>query len=258
MRRALCLVITLLLAASVCACAPVASTKEKEPAYVSPYTWENLALENGRYTYYKDSKLVSRVGIDVSDHQKAIDWEAVANDGIEFAIIRVGNRGYTEDGLFLDEQFEANLMGAENAGLKCGVYFFSQAISEAEALEEASFVIEALAGRSLEYPVVYDHEPVSDANGRANNLTSDQLTKNTQAFCEAIEQAGYRTMIYGNKKDIGRIQPSVREKHDIWFAEYDASIPSGQFDFIMWQYSSNGEVAGITTRVDMNIHFLQP
>lgn len=256
MRRLFYFLITALLITFVCACSPVA-TEEREPPYISPYSWDNLVVENGRYTYYKNNELASSVGIDVSDHQKEIDWQAVADDGIEFAIIRIGNRGYTEGGLFLDGQFEANMAGAENIGIKRGVYFFSQAITKEEALEEAAFVLDALGGRNLDYPVVYDHEPVTDSSGRANRLSSDQLSKNTQAFCEAIEEAGYKTMIYGNKKDIGRLDSSIRDTYDIWFAEYDTGIPSGQFDFIMWQYSSKGNVAGISTYVDMNIHFLQ-
>lgn len=257
MRRSLCLLAALALTGTLCACA-VTTERSAEPAYISPYNWDNLEYQDGRYFYYKNDVPASRIGIDVSEHQREIDWHAVAGDGIEFAFIRLGNRGYTEGDIYLDKRFEVNITGAREAGIARGVYFFSQAIDEEEAREEAAFVVEALAGRSLEYPVVFDHEPVVDAAGRANNLSSDQLTRNARAFCEALEQAGYDAMIYGNTQDIGRLDLSALSPYDIWFAEYDVAIPGGQFDFIVWQYANNGEVAGIPTRVDMNIHFLKP
>lgn len=230
-----------------------------EPQYISPYTWENLVFDEGRCYYYKDEVLVSRIGIDVSSHQKNIDWQAVKDDGIEFAFIRLGNRGATEGELYLDEQFTANLEGARQVGMPIGVYFFSQAVDEAEALEEAEFVLAHLEGIELEYPVVFDHEPVtiSGTAGRANSITREQLTANAEVFCERIQSAGYRTMLYGNKKDIAKYKPETVESNEIWFAEYDVGIPTGQFDFVMWQYSNTGQVAGIETYVDMNIYFLE-
>lgn len=233
----------------------------QEPLYESPYTWDNLSYEAGRFYYHKDEQLVSRIGIDVSSHQKQIDWQAVAADGIEFAFIRVGNRGATEGNIFLDEQFSANFEGAKQAGIDVGVYFFSQACNEAEALEEAEFVLAYLGGAELEYPVVYDFEPlVIEGNaGRANEISREQGTLNAEAFCKRIEEAGYETMLYGNKKDITRYySKELIETSTIWYAEYESSLPTGQFDFVMWQYASTGSVAGISVGVDMNIHFLEP
>jgi len=228
------------------------------PAYVSPYDWTRLVCTDGRYSYTKDGVPDSRTGVDVSDHQGVIDWEAVAADGIDFAIIRVGNRGYTEGSIYLDSQFTANLEGAKAAGILVGVYFFSQAVNEDEAREEADFVIENLDGATLDYPVVYDLEPVPDQHGRANFLSVSQATRNAQAFCERIQAAGYTPMIYGNKTDIARLDLKALGAYDIWFAEYGAPVPSGQFDFTMWQYTNSATVDGIGTDVDMNIHFLEP
>ncbi|MCL1847650.1 MAG: glycoside hydrolase family 25 protein [Coriobacteriia bacterium] len=232
--------------------------EEPAPTYVSPYDWSCLFFEDGRFVYKKDWVFTSLTGIDVSEHQGEIDWDAVALDGIDFAIIRVGHRGYSEGETYLDEQLYANIEGAHNAGIKVGVYFFSQAINEREAIEEAEVVIRALEGIPIEYPVFYDYEPIGGANGRANYLTNEQLTLNTRAFCERIEAAGYVAMIYGNKRVIGRIDPELRDRYGVWFAEYEVMTPSAQFDFIIWQYSSRGSVAGIHTNVDMNIHFLSP
>lgn len=115
-------------------------------------------------------------------------------------------------------------------------------------------------GSELDYPVVFDHEPitVSGVAGRANSVSRDDMTALDAAFCERVEAAGYDTMIYGNKNDIARYDTDLVEKSTIWFAEYGASPPSGQFDFVMWQYSNAGHVAGISTNVDMNIYFLDP
>lgn len=253
---ALCLFLTVPLFSACFSSEP--ELEHLKPAYVSPYDWSNLEFVEGRFHYYKEGKLNSRTGIDVSEHQESINWVAVAEDGIEFAYVRLGSRGYTEGQIYLDEHYYTNIAEARNAGLKVGVYFFSQAINEAEAREEAEFVLSHLEGIELDYPVVYDHEPLSEHNGRANHLSGSELTKNAQAFCTTIEDTGKSTMIYGNGGDIGRLDSEVVESHDIWFAEYNALTPSGQFDFILWQYTNKGEVDGIDTPVDMNIHFLTP
>ena len=227
-------------------------------SYTVPYDWSCLSQKNGRFSYSKGWVPASLTGIDVSEHQGWIDWEAVATDGIDFAIIRLGNRGYSAGDLYLDDYFYSNVEGARNAGIKVGVYFFSQSISRLEALHEAKLVIRALEGIPLDYPVFFDHEPVDDTMGRANSISSRQLTQNAQAFCEYIENNGYVAMLYGNKKTIEKIDAKVRDRYGVWFAEYGVLIPSASFDFAIWQYSSSGVVAGIETRVDMNIHFLYP
>lgn len=247
---------------AACASSTLAERDELELAldapYVSPYDFDGLTLENGRFAYTVQGELVSRTGIDVSSHQRSIDWQAVATDDIEFAFIRLGYRGYSEGLLNLDEYFEENYRNATEAGLEVGVYFFSQALTEEEARAEAQFVLDQLSGRQLDYPIAYDFEPVtSDGDiGRANTIEDHQRTSNAVAFCEVIEAAGYPTMIYGNTKDINAYYLEVLGDRPIWFAEYDAAFPSGQFDFVIWQYSSTGEVSGITTGVDLNIELV--
>jgi GH25 family lysozyme M1 (1,4-beta-N-acetylmuramidase) len=226
------------------------------PTYVSPYNWQNLTYEEERFVYREGGRRVSRTGIDVSSHQGSINWGAVAADSIEFAFIRLGHRGFTEGQIYLDEYFEDNYRGATEANIPVGVYFFSQALDEEEARAEARFVLEHLADRALNYPVVYDFEPVADAQGRANHLSEHQLTSNALAFCETIEGANYETMLYGNAGDISRYYLEILAGRDIWFAEYGATFPNGQFDFTIWQYSNSGQVAGIARNVDMNIEFI--
>ena len=223
--------------------------------YVSPYNFDNLKSEQGRFSYYEDGNLVSQTAVDVSDLQGKIDWERVSEDGIDFAMIRLGRRGYTEGNIYLDDYYYENVSGVQSEGMPFGVYFFSQAITEDEAIEEANFVIKHLSGSGISYPVVFDHEPVESADGRANNLSKNELTRITKAFCQKIEDAGYTPMIYGNAFDMERLNLNDLKGIDVWYAEYESSQPTGQFDFAMWQYSSTANVSGINTQADLSILF---
>ena len=241
------------------ACTSFFGLEDPEPEYISPYNWEDLVQENGRFTYSVDGKPSSHFGVDVSEHQGVINWQAVADDGVEFALIRIGNRGATEGQLYVDKYFEANLAGAKEAGILTGVYFFSQAINEEEAQEEAQFVLKHLANKTLDYPIAFDHEPVATATeGRANRLSGKQVSLCAEAFCQTIEAAGYETMLYGNRTDILRLDETLLSSHDIWVADYDVPRPTIKHDFTIWQFTSHGTVAGINTRCDLNIHFLLP
>lgn len=223
--------------------------------YVSPYNFDNLKSEQGRFSYYEDGNLVSQTAVDVSDLQGKIDWERVSEDEIDFAMIRLGRRGYTEGNIYLDDYYYENVSGVQSEGMPFGVYFFSQAITEDEAIEEANFVIKHLSGSGISYPVVFDHEPVESADGRANNLSKNELTHITKAFCQKIEDAGYTPMIYGNAFDMERLNLNDLKGIDVWYAEYESSQPTGQFDFAMWQYSSTANVSGINTQADLSILF---
>ena len=225
------------------------------PAYVSPYTWTNLDRTNGRFSYAVDGQAQSRLGVDVSENQLNIDWNAVAQDGIDFAWIRLGYRGSTEGGLYLDPYYEYNIDAAQAAGLDTGVYFFSQATTTDEAVEEARYVINALNGRTLQYPVGFDSEVVS--NGRTANLSDDEMTAICQAFCQTMERAGYTCVIYGNGSDLSRYSARTLETYGVWYAEYNMPSPTATVDFYYWQYSNDGSVAGIPTAVDMNIDLTQ-
>ncbi len=223
--------------------------------YVSPYNFDNLKNEQGRFSYYEEGNLVSQTAVDVSDLQGKIDWERVSEGGIDFAMIRLGRRGYTEGNIYLDNYYYENVSGVQSEGMPFGVYFFSQAITEDEAIEEANFVIKHLSGSGISYPVVFDHEPVESADGRANNLSKNELTHITKAFCQKIEDAGYTPMIYGNAFDMERLNLNDLKGIDVWYAEYESSQPTGQFDFAMWQYSSTANVSGINTQADLSILF---
>ena len=222
-----------------------------------PYEWENLSYDaQGRAHYIVDGKELTSTGVDVSSHQGYIDWEAVASDDIQFAMLRIGYRGSTEGGIRADELFETNLKGAQNAGLKVGVYFFSQAITVEEAREEANFVLQQLreAGiTELELPVAFDLEPSPDYSGRADNLSPAETNAIARAFCTTIQEAGYRVIVYGNKVDLNRFD-LVSLDEPIWLAQY-VDQPDVNFNFLIWQYTSTGQVDGITGSVDLNLDF---
>lgn len=216
----------------------------------------NLVLsEDKELTYVQDGEVVSRKGIDVSKFQGEIDWEAVKNDGVEYAYVRVGIRGYESGAIVLDENFHDNVTGARANDIGVGAYFFGQAVNEEEAVEEAQTVLENLKGYDITEPVVYDVEAVSSANARTKDLTKEERTRITAAFCEKIKEAGYTPMIYGNVKTFMMLLENEKlEEYDKWFASY-RDVLYYPYKIKLWQYSESGRVDGIEGKVDMNIAF---
>lgn len=214
-----------------------------------------ITEENGLVSYQENGETVTKKGIDVSKYQGEIDWAAVKNDGIDYAIIRVGIRGYSEGGILEDEFFRQNIEGAIANDIPVGVYFFTQAVNEAEAQEEADFVIGMLQGYSLTYPVYLDVEDVKRENCRTNNLTVEERTNNAKVFLEAIAAAGYQPALYGNMKTyLLMLDLSALEQYDKWFAGYTLPIYY-PYEYKMLQYSEKGRVAGVSGSVDVNICF---
>lgn len=212
--------------------------------------------ENGRITY-NSPQVQTLCGIDVSNHQGEIDWDAVATDGVDFAYIRIGYRGYGAKGIMeIDERFESNYNEARRVGIKVGVYFYSQATNEAEAIEEAEFVLEILDGRELDYPIAYDWEYAENDNARTNGMTGSQITLCAKAFCDEINNSGREVIIYFNC-EIGYFEYdlNILNKHNFWLAEYK-DLPSFLYRYSIWQYSCTGKVNGINGNVDLNIEFL--
>jgi len=210
-------------------------------------------LESGEIQYMSGDQVISHKGIDVSRHQGNIDWEKVAQDGVEFAFIRVAYRGYGTGKMEEDSYFDQNVQGAQAAGIKTGVYIYSQAITEEEVLEEADLVLQKVAPYQLECPIVFDVELVSGANGRMNNITPEERTNLALLFCQTIEAAGYKPMIYHNT-EMGALKLDVAalEDYDKWFASY-SEILYYPYEYKVWQYTPHGKVAGINSEVDLNI-----
>ena len=206
--------------------------------------------ENGRITYPG-----AVLGVDVSHHQGIIDWERVREDGVEFAILRIGFRGYTVGNIKPDESFARNYVEARQAGLKLGVYFYSQALSLDEARQEAAWVLQMLDGVELELPVFYDWE-VSE-EGRTAGKANSAVTDYALAFCQAISEGGYSTGVYFNQEYGYTIMKLERLKdYDFWIAEYQP-YQSFRYHTAFWQFSCEGTVDGIDTAVDMDLMFAE-
>ena len=211
--------------------------------------------EKGRVTYEADGRR-AKAGIDVSTHQKDIDWPSVAADGIDFAMLRLGLRGYARNGKVLeDTAFRQNLQGALDAELDVGVYFFSQAITVEEAEEEAQFVLDTLDGQALDLPVAFDWEPILGDEARTDGLDGATATRCAVAFCEKIQEAGYQAAVYFNQNQ-GYLHYDLRDLKDyvLWLAEY-GTVPDFYYHFDMWQYTHRGQVDGIQGDVDLDLLF---
>lgn len=220
------------------------------------YQWELLVTE-GDYKYYQfPDGTKSQIGIDVSKYQKEIDWQQVAAAGIDYAMIRVGYRGYGEAGKMVeDEKFRQNIEGAVAAGIPVGVYFYSQAVNAWEGAEEARFVLERIQEYPVTLPVVIDTEDAMQEDGRCADLSVEDRTAACVAFCETVKTAGYKPMVYANRRwfaldlNVGQLKD-----YDFWYAQY-ANEPDFPYEFAMWQYTQEGRVPGISEPVDLNIMF---
>ncbi|MBQ9490628.1 MAG: glycoside hydrolase family 25 protein [Lachnospiraceae bacterium] len=228
-----------------------------ETLKMNDYTMNNLvALENGELQYMQGGVVTSYKGIDVSKFQGNIDWAKVAEDGVTFAFIRVGYRGYGENGTMMEDPMaKDNLKGANDAGIKTGAYYYTQAITEEEALQEVEAVLDVIRPYRIDCPVVVDVERVSSASGRMNQLDQQTRTKIVKTFCDAIAAAGYRPMIYFNL-EMGAVLLDVSqlEEYDKWFAYYNPDLYY-PYAYRVWQYSDKGRVSGISGTVDMNLAF---
>ena len=221
---------------------------------LNKYNNEGFSTENGLKTYTKNGNKVSLAGIDVSENCGDIDWARVKAAGIDFVMVRLGGRGYGDEGsLYSDEKAKEYIQGAQSQGIKTGGYFFSQAISDAEAVEEANYAVQALGGLKLDFPLAYDWEEIEEDNARTDNVTNEQLTSCAKAFCEEVRKQGFTPMIYSESKPLYyKYDLSALKDYGLWLSEYN-DLPTFYYNFSMWQYSNKGQVDGINTDVDLNI-----
>lgn len=191
-------------------------------------------------------------GIDVSKWNKEIDWEKVKAAGVDFAIIRCGYRGSKTGSLVEDPYFIKNIEGAQTAGIKVGVYFFTQATTEIEAVEEASMVLMLCKGYKLALPVFIDTEGAG-GDGRADGLSVESRTAVCEAFCRTVENAGFNAGVYASKNWFeNNLNTEHISDYTIWLAQYSRRA-TYEGDYDLWQYTSAGTVDGIATRVDLNL-----
>lgn len=213
--------------------------------------------ENPQWVVYTGEDYECLQGIDVSEHQGTIDWQAVADAGYRFAFIRVGYRGYGEAGTLQEDAMAVeNLRRAKDAGLLVGTYFFSQALNEKEASEEASLAVSVIekSGVEPDLPLMYDPELIRDDQGRANEITRDQVTLNTNAFRETVEASSpCKADIYSNLPwEHHYFDTDTMNSFDIWYADYEPQ-PQTPYHFTWWQYTNEGTVPGIDGCTDLNL-----
>jgi len=217
-----------------------------------PYLKENFK-KKGQKIIYIDENYECLYGVDVSRHLGRINWKKVKKSGIDYAFIRIGWRGYESGILHVDERFHQNIKGALAAGLKVGVYVFSQAINEQEAIEEAELALEEIKGYEISLPIVFDPEHIYPDAARTDNVKGEQFTKNAIAFCEVIKKAGFVPMIYSNLRWQGFVFDMEKiQDYKMWYADYK-KLPRTPYDFEFWQFTCEGKIRGIKHHCDIDL-----
>jgi GH25 family lysozyme M1 (1,4-beta-N-acetylmuramidase) len=222
------------------------------------YDFTKLEEKSGLRRYMENGKKVSYVGADVSKHTGEVNFTGLKAAGVDYVMIRLGSRGYSTGKITLDENFQQNIEGAIEAGLDVGVYFYSQAISQDEAVEEANFVIQNLEPyrANIKYPVAFDMELVSNDTSRVAGLSRDDKTTVTVSFLEAVKAAGYIPMLYGDKEWlIKEVDMTKLQSYDVWLSQED-DLPDYPYLYTMWQYATDGVVNGISGNADLNLCFV--
>lgn len=211
---------------------------------------------DGEYVIYDGADYIASRGVDVSEHQQEIDWDAVKDDGVDFAIIRAAYRGYSEGEIFIDEYFQRNMEGALNAGLDVGVYFFSQAINEAEAREEAEYLIKLIEDYDITMPVFYDWEPMIQESSRTVGIDRTLLTDCCLEFCKTITDAGYEAGVYFYRS-LGYNHYELDRLNGLTFwAATPGNYPDFYYAHNFWQYSYTAQISGIEGDVDLDLFFV--
>ncbi|MDE6607466.1 MAG: glycoside hydrolase family 25 protein [Lachnospiraceae bacterium] len=220
------------------------------------YDFTNLVSQSNIMKYYENGKKISFLGVDVSKYQDYVDFETLKSAGVDYVMIRVGARGYSTGQITLDDNFDDNMVRAKEAGLDVGVYFYSQAISEAEAVEEANFVLEHIAGYEIDYPVAFLMEKISNDKARIDGVSKNDKTMAARAFLNTVKDAGYMPMVYGTKEWlIKEVELSKLTEYDIWLSQ-NGDLPDYPYRFSMWQYTSTAEISGIEGYANLNINFI--
>ncbi len=223
---------------------------------VNSYIKENFRLDDGFMAYFdEDGKKISHLGVDLSYHQQMVDWDELKASPVEFVMLRCGYRGYTEGGLVKDEKFDEYAQAANDADIPLGVYFFTQAVSVAEAEKEAEFVISLLEDYKISYPVAIDTEYVTDsaARTRTTEISDELRSEMCIAFCDKIKEAGYYPIIYAGENWMRRnLNLDMLQEYDFWAPQY-LEENDFMYDFTIWQYTESGFIPGVDGEVDLNI-----
>lgn len=222
------------------------------------YDFMNLSESAGIKKYSSNGRSISYVGVDISKHTGTVNFDRLKATGVDYVMLRLGARGYATGQITLDDNFTENMEAAIEAGLDIGIYFYSQAVSEEEAAQEADFVIQNLAPykEHIKYPVAFDMEKVPNDDARIDSLSREDKTTITSAFLNNIQAAGYIPMVYGNKEWlIKNIDLSKLQNYDVWLAQ-EQDIPDYPYQYAMWQYTTTGLLNGINGDANLNICFV--
>ena len=226
----------------------------KEYENVPVCGWDrSLFREGSTFIRYTGSDYAVFQGIDVSEHQQEIDWQRAALAGVDFAMIRAGYRGYSEGKLYEDAYFRRNIEGAQAQGINAGIYFFSQATTVEEAVEEADYLIGLLDGYTPDMPVFFDWESIDGDEARTDNVTGETLTQCAVAFCERLKEAGLEPGVYAYRYlayfyyDLELIEP-----YKLWIGAVGTE-PDFYYEHDIWQFTDSGTVDGIEGPVDLNL-----
>lgn len=220
------------------------------------YDYSGLVYQRPLMKYYENNTRVSYAGVDISKTQDYVDFFELRRAGIDFVMLRLGQRGYSSGEITLDEYFMDNLKRASEAGLDVGVYFFSQAVTVEEAEEEAQFVIDTLSENKIQYPVVFAMDSIPNEVSRIDSLDKMERTNIALAFMDKIRENGYFPMIYGDKEWlIQKLSLGSMIGYDVWLSQ-EKDIPDYPYQFVMWQYTTHGSIAGIAGDANLNICFI--
>lgn len=224
---------------------------------VNEYDFTKLKTKNGKMTYYDGNKKLSRLGIELSEDSGNVDFEALKEDGIDFVMLKVGERGYGTGLISADINFTSNMEAAAKAGMDVGVYFCSQAVTVEEAVEEAKFVTDQLIPYDVTYPVALRMESILSDTARTDILDAKQRTEIAEAFLNDVESAGYDPILYGERNFLlTEILPSeLLKEWEVWLADQDP-IPDYPYQFKMWEYAVGTTVSGVEKEVNMTISFV--
>jgi GH25 family lysozyme M1 (1,4-beta-N-acetylmuramidase) len=220
------------------------------------YDFTKMKSVNGKMHYYEGNKRMSRLGVELSEENGIVDFKALKEAGIDFVMLRAGSRGYETGMLSADESFSTNMEKAVEAGLEIGVYFSSQAVTEAEAVQEAGLVISALAAHPITYPVAFRMDSIMNDTARTDILDAEEKTEIAEAFLTELENAGYSVVIYGEKEWLlTQIEEDELKDRDIWLCE-QTPIPEYPYQFKMWEYEGGQKIAGVQGNVNLTISFV--
>lgn len=220
------------------------------------YDYAGLVYRKPIMSYYEEGKKTSYTGVSISKYNEFVDYIKLKKAGLDFAMIRVGARGYGTGQITLDENFDKNMKDAIGAGLEVGVYFFSQAVNEEEAIDEAGVVLAAISEYDVNYPIAFAMDFVENDTARVESLTREERTAVADAFLSLLKEEGYNTVLYADKEWlINKIDLSLLTSYDIWLSQ-EADVPDYPYKFSMWQYTKNAKVDGMAEAAELTISFI--